>query len=369
MPPAADDLFLKLVLELAFHQRAAWYRDRALVNALIDALAAAPLFTELRVAGPDEDLRPFASVEAARKALVTGRDDTMVLQDTVGPARRAVVRLEPDDSALTVKVWLGGPVLERQRASALDQLVALTRRLRAALAGKAGLAYGFAYPVHDREGGFAYPRARPPRRHPSLQLGSVLDLFDLAFHRSQHADAAQDGVDALLGAELPSFVHRDEADDLVALRWVDDPGDEEQLGRGAAAHAQWMSAQLPTRVEGGYNAVGDRAEDLPGDEHQVEPLTLYSPSAELGYKAVLVLPDGAVEAHAWTTACQVLAAGQLADGELVRELRLITPTRAHALALAPRAKAQGFAAVLYPDDDGQLWDPDPPGAWLGPPHP
>jgi hypothetical protein len=35
--------------------------------------------------------------------------------------------------------------------------------------------------------------------------------------------------------------------------------------------------------------------------------------------------------------------------------------------VADRAKQAGFDSVLYPDDQGVFWNPDPPGVWLTPP--
>jgi hypothetical protein len=194
-----------------------------------------------------------------------------------------------------------------------------------------------------------------------------VDYLDLTFHRSGHPDAGLDGVEALLGGPIPEFVERAEVDGLCVLRWTKDPGDEAQLMRGASAHEVWIAAHLPTRIDGPYNQLGDCGEELAGDEAVRKPLTLYSPTSQIGYKAVLVLPDGGIEPGAWSDAANVLAAGTLPSGEVVDQVKLIVPTRALALQIAGRAKSAGFAAVMYPTDDGQYWDPDPPGLWIGGP--
>ncbi|HRC59144.1 MAG TPA: hypothetical protein PKU97_24645, partial [Kofleriaceae bacterium] len=217
-----DDLFLKAVFEIAFfpdeaqpHVALAWYQDRSYVQQLVDAVAELPLFTEFRLAGPEGEQRAFSGVEEAKRLVATGRDDTVYLQDGPDDERLAMVRIEPSAGSLTLKIWCGGAVLQRHRATLFDQLTQVISRIRAQLAGKAGVQFGFAYPVHDLELGFTYPRPRPPRRHPSIQIYSVMDFFDLTFHRSGHEDAGLDGVRALLGSERPAFVTQSEAEGLV----------------------------------------------------------------------------------------------------------------------------------------------------------
>ena len=55
------------------------------------------------------------------------------------------------------------------------------------------------------------------------------------------------------------------------------------------------------------------------------------------------------------------------DGTPVAAVRVIVPLRHHAFEIAEQARAAGIDGVLYPDDDGDLWNPDPPGAWRTPP--
>lgn len=373
MASTADDLFFKAVFEFFFTApssgSSAWYKDKRHVAAIVDAVAAQPLFAECKLAGPEDKQKPFSGVEAAKKLVANGRNDVTYLQDGPDEARQVMVRLEPWDESLTLKIWCGGAALQRHRQTLLDQLSQILAAVRGHFAGLAGLGFGYAYPVHDLANGFDYPRPRPPREHSSIQIYSVVEYLDLAFHRSGHGEAAPDGIAALLGEPLPDFAKKLERDELVELRFAADPGDEADLSRGASAHELWLASHLPTRVEGGYNALGDLIERVVGDERPEQPLTLYSPTSELGYKAVVVLPGGKAEEGAWAAAASVVASGKLADGRPVRAVKLIVPLRDQALATSAAAKRAGFAGVLYPDDSGRYWDPDPPGQWLTPPRP
>ena len=370
-PDSLEDLFLKAVFEFEFFSAGPWYKDRELVAGIVTAVARLPLFAEFTLAGPEDRQKPFSGVEAATALMANGTDDVTYLQDGPDETRTAMVRIAPSDNSLTLKIWCGGAVLQRHRATLLDQLSQVIRDILGQFTGVAGLAYGYAFPVHDRANGFSYPRPRPPQRHASIQIYSVVEYFDLAFHRSTHAEAALDGVEALLSGEAPECARwlSVEGSDLVEVRFVEDAGDEAGLQRGASAHEVWLSTHLPTRIDGGYNALGDAVERVGGDETPAPPLTLYSASSGIGYKAVMVSPEGAIERDAWDEAAEVLAAGQISGDRPVGAVKLIVPARRHALQIAAEAGKAGFAAVLYPDDEGRFWNPDPPGRWIGSPKP
>jgi hypothetical protein len=105
---------------------------------------------------------------------------------------------------------------------------------------------------------------------------------------------------------------------------------------------------------------GDAPEPM-DDLAERPPLTLYSPGRALGYLAVI--PTGAgIDPRLWARASAWLRAGRLPDGAPLAALSLIVPIRKLALDLAPWARANGVAAVLYPDNDGQWWNPSPAGA-------
>lgn len=368
MAAEADDLYIKAVLQLAFATPGPWYRKRETLNAILDVIARQAIFGELKAAGPDDKLVPFSGVPAAKKLIANGKPGMYMLDDGLGEKRHVLVRPIIEDDTLELLIWCGGEALSRHRASILAQIAAVALGVRAVLAGQAGLRYGFAYPVHDNAGGFDYPRPRPPRRHGAIQVYSVLDLIDLDFHRSSHPDAEAAGAEALAASELPAYASRTTESGLCVIRWVDDAGDERQLVRAASAHEAWMGEHLATRFDGPYNELGDRRELRQGVE-QRPPLTMYSPVNHIGYKAVVVQPNGKLEDPAWKIAVDIARSKQLPDGAPVDQVKIVVPLRRLALQVRETAIRAGIAAVLYPSDDGEFWDPDPPGSWSTPPRP
>jgi len=373
MAALSDHFFIWAILEFAFHPDAKkpkapvhWYKDRKYVQGIVDALARQPFFGELKLAGPDGEAVRFKTVDEAKKLVATGTDDGVALQDVDG-ARKAVFRIAPFDGSMEIRIRIGGAPLRRHRKTILDQIAALATDVREQLARVAGLQFGYAFPIDQRTNVFEYPRPRPPREHASIAVSSVLDLIDLPFHRSKHADAAGDGAERLVKSDLPAFAKKIEKDGLVVIRWVEDVGDLNDLARGAAAHEKWIGQHLPTTILHGFNDLGDGLE-VRGDVQPRPPLTLYARDTKTGYKAVLVLPDGTIEESAWNDAKRVLEARKLPDGAPVKHLKLVVPLREHTFEIRERARKQGFAGVLYPDDDGEFWDTDPPGSWAAPPR-
>lgn len=373
MAAISEHFFIWAILEFAFHadpkkpgKPVQWYKDRKYVQGIVDALSRQPFFKELKLAGPDGEAVKFKTVEEAKKLTATGTDDGVALQDVDGP-RKAVFRIAPSDGSMEIRIRIGGAPLARHQKTILDQITALATEVRAQLDGVAGLQFGYAFPIDQRSNVFEYPRPRPPREHASITVSSVLDLIDLTFARSKHPDAAGEGAERLAKSELPPVAKRTEKDGLVVIRWASDAGDLKDLARGAAAHETWIGQHLPTSILPGFNELGDAIEPRGAVEPR-PPLTLYAKDTKTGYKAVLVLPGGGLEDSAWNDAKKILQAGKLRDGAPVKQVKIVVPLREHTFAIRDRARKEGFAGVLYPDDDGEFWDTDPPGSWAEPPR-
>lgn len=97
------------------------------------------------------------------------------------------------------------------------------------------------------------------------------------------------------------------------------------------------------------------------DLEERPPLTLYSPSRSHGYLAVVPTGKG-VDKRLWARASAWLKKGHLPDGTPLKAVSLIVPIRRLAIDLTPWARANGVAAVLYPDSNGQWWNPSPADA-------
>lgn len=345
-------------IELRDGELVPWLASPAPMLAISDVVAALPLFEGVRFGGRDA-MKPCRPDAASARALAgVARETVVELQDVATGRPDLLIRLAALDGSLEVALWAGGAHLLRHRDTLLEQCVTAAVGIRHALRGVAGLRARSVVPS-DPGGRFDYLRDRPPRRSLVFPLGSVVDLIDLHFHESGHVAALPDEARAL--AETPSDVARSEHDGLVVARWARG-ATEAELAEAASAHDAWAQRRIPTERMPRWNDLGDQQE-VKGTTQPRPPLTLYGVKSKVGYKAVMVSPEGELEPTALAEAKAVLERGALADGAPVTTVKLVVPLREQAVALADGARAAGFGAVLYAADDDTLWNPKPPGLW------
>jgi hypothetical protein len=342
----------------------AWLKDRAVRKALGEAIFSAPLFRDGLKFGNanDDELGPITAKTG--QALFDGKGEVIVeLQGRDGRDRDRHVQVQALEGEIEIRIELTTIGLAGFEQTALDDIIAVLQQVSKALHGVAGLQMG-----HVRAGFGAreleYPRARPPRVSKHYPERSIITFIDPAFHKTEHPYARPGESEKLTAPPPPSPAKMSKDGDLVVVRWARSLADDD-LVAAAAGHNAWITSRIDTKIEEHFNELGDQRELVDG--RPKPPLTIYAADWEWGYKAVLVLPDGSVEDDAWNEAAKIAKAKKLADGSPVASMRIVVPLREHVFMVADRAKKAGFDAVLYPDDKGAFWNPDPPGNWLTPP--
>ena len=341
-----------------------WLSDRATRKALGEAIFSVPLFRDGLKFGQadDDDLKPITAKSGP--ALFAGTGELVVeLQGRDGRDRDFHVQVQLLEGEVEIRPELTAVGLAGHEQTALDDLIAVAQHAAKALHGVASLRTGFVravFPERDVE----YARARPPRETNRYPERSIITLIDPAFHKTGQPYARAGEPEKLLAPPPPAPAKVSTDGDLTVVRFARTLA-EDELVAASAAHNAWIVGRVDTDVADGFNELGDQREVIDG--RPKAPLTLYERDTEIGYKAVLVMPDGSVEDDAWNEAAKIAKAKQLADGTSVASMHIIVPLREHVFVVADRAKKAGFDAVLYPDDRGGFWNPDPPGAWLTPP--
>lgn len=341
-----------------------WYRERSRAASLVDALAATSWFGELEVLGRDHAIgAPFERVDAVRDAIACGEPGTFILARGEPRMTRdtdeadTAMALDVSATSLELRVWLRARPVARYRGAVLREMVALLFALRESWQD-AVVANAFAFP-HPPDV-LAYRRPRPPRTA-ARALDAVVDVVD--------RDVPPDGppwardARAIAAAPVPDGVERIERGRLIALRWADDPADPVAMADACSRHAQWLVPLVSTKIILGWNELGDLKVPLFGAHPRPEPLSLFDAQRGAAYLEIDVAPDGAVDDEAWHRAEAVARKKMLKSGAKVQEVSVIAQDRAAALRVADRARAAGFAGVLYRDESGALWDPNPPGLW------
>lgn len=348
---------LRAVFDLRMAEERAWYADRAQVTSLVDVVASTSLGSALTHAGVYGVPRPLKKAGALAAAIAKGKKGEFQALDAVEEATANIaVSLGFRDSGLDVIVMVGAEAYRSRAATLLEDVEQLGLGLFAQMRTLgAGVSLAFAHPTAREI--YRYPRVRPPVSHLRLKTSAILELFDVSFHRGEHEDALGAEIEALASAPIPAGVTRRTHDGLTVTRWIDDLSDDLAVARAAGRHEQWMAGLANVRRADSYSAQGDQR--VPVRKSERAPFTFFDASKGAGYKAIMVDPTGEPDGEVWQELCAIAAAPP-AD---LKTVWLIAPLRELALGLSERAKAKGFAGVLYPSGD-QLWNPRPEGWWL-----
>lgn len=367
---------LRLTVFLRFFSRVdpksggpvSWLKDKARAAALIEAILETPVLSTVAVGrAGDDDFAAIDTAEAVKRG-ATGKEVRLELQDREDTDHEVGLSLLLGAARTELRVLVSGAELAKHDAKALDALIAMTERCVAALAGAAGLSDGHVKVDHGSSASpFTFPLPRPPRENRRYPERSIVTFIDTAFHATDAGFARPGDPKALTVPPPPAPARMSASDGLITVRWAHSL-DEAELATACSEHMQWIIDRIDTTVQPGFNQLGDQLDDVSNAEPR-GALTLYDEEYALGYKAVLVLPDGSYEKSAWNEAKKILEARALPDGSAVEGVRIVVPLREHVFAIAAEAKAAGFDAVVYPEGPGAFWNPDPPGEWRTPPDP
>ncbi|HKE18151.1 MAG TPA: hypothetical protein VKB80_24910 [Kofleriaceae bacterium] len=337
-------------LALAAADDVAWHRDQRLAARLLDALEPGGLWFDFALMSLDnEDDEPLDRARLARAA--ADGVAAIALRSASGQAAASITT-----HGILVNLRLRTPPLGRRGKRILDGIIAWAGAAAGAAGDRARVESGAVYPID-----VSYPARRPPLEHPLVRFGTLVDLLGLDWSRQSLPRAAQ----AIASAPLPAGATRTRDGDMVVLRWVDDPGDPAELARGCMRQEDWWAAQVDARPRPGWNAAGDRCIVPTGLEPRA-PFTLFDAAEGVGYRAVVVMPDGALDGATWQELAQLAAMRRLDDGTPVNRVRLVVPVRDSAIAIAERARERGIDAVVYRGDDDVLWNVMPEGEWRPP---
>lgn len=197
---------------------------------------------------------------------------------------------------------------------------------------------------------------RPPRDAGGWSYGSLLDIADLD---NPWGPTFPPGF----FDELPAPARRDTHGAFHVLIWARDPLTEDEVQRAWTAQQRWLARhELAEVTDERWNAQGDLRIEAPLEPRA--PVTLYDPITGAGFQTLIVGDDGNAKERDLARLASLVAEGRLPDGSALTSLAIVTPTRAGAVALAPRARELGLR-VAYVRGAGELWDPLPDG-WLDP---
>lgn len=328
---------------------------------VLDALAETPFWPRFRARAVwDYDEKrvgtgePLGSLASLKKLVKSGEALYLADDPIETAATRLRVQISASEAAIALRAHVGGEVLRDMGLLALDSFADLIADLTALWRPRGVRMPDASAEPTARPGPFAYPRIRPPRVvKPARQRAAIMDVLDARIADSATHPATSIATRALAIASVPDFVTRRERHGVVIIRWVNDPCSEAEMAAGAAAHERWLYEVLPSTRDDRYNEAGD--------------LRLFEGNAR-DFRGFDLLTTRGTDHFAHVAADRepvppVPPAPQLFPGCRTAEMRLLAPSREVALALVEAARSAGYDRVVYRGEDGELWDPAPPGMW------
>ncbi len=329
-------------LDLAADDDLRWHRDVKFFERALAALSDSGLGLELERMDVGKDEVPF-DPKALAKAMAAEKTQMIELWT----AARENATLSAGGILADIKAYKLRP-----SRKTLDGLIAWARAVAKLPQGRARVRCGTVYPIE-----LEYPARRPPVSHDLVRLGTLVDFFGPAWLSDRAPELARLARDA----KLPAGASRIEDEDLIVLRWVTDPRSPDDVAEACMRQEDWWRAHVDMPPDGGWNADGDRGV-YPAKLEPGPPFTLVDRARHVGYRAVVVMPDGTLDGASWSEVAKLTALSQLADGTPIEHVRLIVPVRDNAIAIAERARELGVDAVLYKDGD-TLFNVMPAGNW------
>jgi hypothetical protein len=368
MTKISDDLYVHAFLRFVTHENPKsgdfipWLKDRTIPKKLVEAILSVPLFEGIKVGRDgDDDFAPITPQKAV--ALVAkGREVFVEFKNEDVTDSDLFINLHLDDGLSRITLIAQKAELMRHQATALDDMITALQGCWKAMKDVAGLDGGriqFQFMRRPLD----CMRCRPPRQSNRYPDPSMVTFLDAAFHASGAVYTHPGDVQALTIPPPPSPAETTEEDGLVTVRWARSLSDDDLIA-GAGGHNVWITERIETDPVPGFNEVGDVCWSA-GKIVPKPPLTLYNAETKIGYKAVLILPDGSAEESAWKEAKDILRAKALPDGTPVDHVCIVVPLREHVFQIADRAKQEGFEAVLYMGEKGEFWNVNPSGLWRG----
>lgn len=304
-------------------------------------------------------LKKFENVpEIVENSTSWKHSNYIISSDNVVNPECAIV-LTVKKASIGIRLFVTDAFKEVHEQGFLDELISYCQEIYLQFRKIARLGPGFNITISD----LAYPRPRPPYIHTTWAPGSVVTFASVDFHQhNKLGDIEQ--LEAVVDASNHGPMDRTLVfDDLVILKWVDDLVDQDKILKGMMACDLFFKTTLELPIEGGYNKFGDVVEPYESLQKK-QHLTFYDSFTKNGYKSAVVNPDGSVDEALFEELSIWIENLTTPDGVSISSLSLILPDRKSALQIADRAFDIGISKVLYVSEDGQWYNPLPPGLWL-----
>jgi hypothetical protein len=337
-----------------------WWTDSSTLAKILDVLREQDLWFDFRFFGIEAGkLDPFTTIEEVLAASSSWTNRSYVLHSQrEGGFETAFgspyISFNLKGGELWLQLMVNGSALDNCKATLIENIANFLAQVHVSLKGTARISKAFV-----EQQGLRYPHLRPLRNDYDWKFGHLIDAVDPVC--GEQFPGLRNEVEKIVSASAPQAVKRIQQDSLVIFCWVDNLLDDAVVSQGCKIQERFLIETIAPPILGSLNALGDLQISVNTVAH--DPLTAYDASKQIGYCALIADNDGGVNGKEWGEISEWAKTGQLPDGTMLSEVRIIVPYRSAAIALYDRAKANGIAKVLYVDEKGAWWDPFPLDIW------
>lgn len=209
-----------------------------------------------------------------------------------------------------------------------------------------------------------FKRPRPPRNIGKLPSDAVLDVINT---KISDPPLQLDRIIEAYQTVLPNYVSIQSFNHYLIINWIANKSVNcksiESVESVMTDRLIWYYNQCDFSISGMYNEQGDSLKVL---HNPIEHLfyTYYISFDNTAYKALVPYSERLVEDDLITSMIFDLKQRKCSDGKILSAVSLILPSRELAIKYHDEALKLGFNCTIYPDNQGNLWNPFPEGNWI-----
>lgn len=212
---------------------------------------------------------------------------------------------------------------------------------------------------------FNFPRYRPERKINFGISDSIVDFIDPNFYENEYyTQLKMNDMDKLYTEPLPPGCFREKVGDLYIFTWVNQ-FDKETIIRSLMQREEWLYKVLSPPVSPHFTEQGDRQEiNILPNPHKVNTFfTAYNDCMHIGFKAITLTPDNDFDPEIKRQLIHYVQEKKLENGDPLKRIYLILPTRERAVAIQEKAREIGITNIFYIGKDKFFCDICPKGNW------
>jgi hypothetical protein len=190
---------------------------------------------------------------------------------------------------------------------------------------------------------------------PSIDSSSPIDFYDNRFIERWRTAEGEDWISAMLHADTPPGVRREDRHGITMFAFADSAGlaEDSILIDAINRHQKWLMGYISRSYAPLKHKPVRKDKQIDYSYKDLSPFTIFDPKTGIAYKQIFIFPGNRPDPGAWNKMKAIMAN----PPKEVKSIWLIAPFRELAIEFYPIAIEAGFGGVVYGADQ-KIWDPN-----------